>query len=372
MNTRIYLDNAATSWPKRSGVKEAVHAAFDLGASYGRGQSMAADSVRRVVERCRTRVAGLVGVTDSSRVVFTSGGTESLNLAIFGLLEPGDRVIATQIDHNSVLRPVYEAQRRLGVELEVVAADSEGFIDEAAFEVACNKPAKLVVINHASNVTGALQDARRLAELAHKAGAIVLLDACQTAGHVPIDFQSTGADIVAMSGHKGLGGPLGTGVVAFADSFEELPRPFRLGGTGGRSELTTPPDELPDRYEAGSHNVPGLFGLDAALETLKVEIGPLNWIDELASIPGVTLHGPASTGQRVGVASISVDGWSPHDLATVLESEFGIEVRAGLHCAPLAHKAIGTFDAGGTVRFSPSPEHAAEPTWIESLRSIVS
>lgn len=371
MSERTYLDNAATSWPKRPEVAEAMVRALELGSNYGRGQSRAADDVRRVVDRCRSRVATLFAAGSADQVVFTSGGTESLNLAIYGSLEPGDRVITTAMEHNSVLRPLHDLYKRIGLTLEIIPADSQGVVDKAAFETACERPANLVVLNHASNVTGAVQEVESLACLARRAGAIVVLDACQTAGHVEVDIARLGVHMLATSGHKGLGGPLGTGVLVFADDLEQLPRPLRVGGTGGQSEQVELPAEPPARYESGSLNTPGIFGLEAALASFTVGVGDLGWIDELSELPGVTLHGPGSDGPRVGVASITVAGWDPHDLANVLESEFGIETRAGLHCAPMAHEAIGTLNTGGTVRISPPASDSGEWEWIGMIREVV-
>lgn len=371
MPPRIYLDHAATSWPKRPEVAAAMMRALDLGTNYGRGQSRTADEVRRVVDRCRSRLAELFGVNSPDRVAFTSGGTDGLNTAIYGYLSPGDRVVTTAMEHNSVLRPLTDLRDRCGVSVEIVRADARGFVDVEAFAAACREPVQLAVINHASNVTGALQPVAELAESARATGARVLLDACQTAGHIDVNIEALGVDVLATSGHKGLGGPLGVGLLVMADRCDEVPRPMRLGGTGGQSESLFPPAELPARFEAGSLNVPGIFGLEAAIASLRIGIGDFRWIDALSSIPGVTLHGPESTEPRVGVASITVDGWEPHDLATVLESEFGIETRAGLHCAPLAHQTIGTLETGGTVRFSPCGSAEGEPDWVEQVRSVV-
>lgn len=367
---RIYLDNAATSWPKHPAVAEAMTRALELGANYGRGQSRAADDVRRVVDRCRGRLAKLFGVQTSANVCFTAGGTDSLNLAMQGLLRAGDRVVTTAMEHNSVLRPLYDLQKRIGIELTIVSADNVGFVDADAFAEACSQATRLAVVTHASNVTGSIQPVRQLASVAHQAGAVVLLDACQTAGHVPFDVGDLGVDIVATSAHKGLGGPLGLGVLAFADDCQEFPHPLRLGGTGSNSEHTAPPETLPQRYEAGSMNVPGIFGLDAALEELSIGRRTYSWVDALIDVPNITLHGPGAGGDRIGVASITVEGWTPSDFANVLESEFGIEVRAGLHCSPLAHQAIGTADSGGTIRFSPADHQPEQHDWIAHVADI--
>lgn len=369
MPARIYMDNAATSWPKRPEVAEAMRRALELGANYGRGQSAAGDEVRRTIDNGRRLAAELFGIASPTRVAFTGGGTEGLNLAIYGLLRPGDRVIASVIEHNSVLRPLFDLRERIGIELELVGANEAGRINEEAWSIACQRPARLAVMSHASNVTGALQLVGEFSPQAHAAGAIVVLDACQSAGHVPIDVGALDVDIVATSGHKGLGGPLGTGLVVFAESCPELPRPTKLGGTGVASESPSMPDKLPARYEAGSMNVPGLFGLEAALRTLRVTDVGHHWIDELATIDGVTLYGPEANGPRIGLASVSVDGWLPQDLASVLEAEFGIETRAGLHCAPLAHEAMGTAAGGGTVRISPSNLDGVS-VLLEALRQL--
>ena len=352
---RLYFDNAATSWPKRPAVVEAVAEAFELGASYGRGQSRSAGEVRSRVDGVRRSVAELCGVSDPSRVVLTSGGTEGLNLAIRGLLPPGGRAVTTGVEHNSVTRPLAAAD----AVVRKIPCDGEGRADvDAGRRVIDDGPLELLVLTHASNVTGAVQPVAELAAAAHDAGGVVVVDACQTAGWGAIDCGSLGADVVVASGHKKLGGPLGTGFVAFADVLERLPQPLHFGGTGSAGASDRQPDSLPERYESGSLNVPGLFGLAAALagdsDATAADAAARRIARWVVDCPSTSLVGPTPDGVRTPVVSFTAAGWQPTDLALVLESEFGVECRAGLHCSPDAHDALGTRDGGGTVRLSPS------------------
>ena len=372
---RIYLDNAATSWPKPPGVREAVLRALDLGVSNGRGQSAASAEVGRTLARLRRSAAALFGCGDAGRVVFTNGGTDGLNLVLRGYLKAGRRVVTTAGEHNSVERPLHATG---GLLVDRIAVLPDGTLDPSAVETLLAQPADLLVMTHASNVTGTIHDVAAVSHAAKAAGAVVVLDACQTAGHVAVSFASLSeVDVIVASGHKGLGGPLGTGLVAFREGLDRLPEPLRYGGTGSGSESDAQPDAMPGRYEAGSLNVPGLFGLEAALSNIADRLDaptPVErLIDGLATIPAVRVIGPPAGSPRTPVVSVTVDGWQPHDFAAVLESEFGIETRAGLHCAPRMHRSIGTFDSGGTVRFSPSAASSVEDVdaAIEACRTLV-
>ena len=350
---RIYLDNAATSWPKPPAVGEAMLRALELGVSYGRGQSAAGDEVRRTVDLLRRQLATLCGLKDPHRVVFTCGGTDGLSMVLRGLLKTGDRVVTSALEHNSVIRPLRHVA---GVEVAAIELGAEGRSDLEHADTLLSQPTSLVVLTHASNVTGVEQDVAPIASLAHAAGAVVALDVCQTAGHVAFDVESTGADILIGSGHKGLRGPLGTGFVAFREGLERLPTPLRFGGTGSRSESSRQPETLPDRYEAGSMNVPGLFGLAAAIADFSPDAYSdltTQLIAGLSEVRGLRVVGPPEGVPRVPVVSIVAEDWDPHDLAAILEAEAGVETRAGLHCSPHAHQMLGTLEGGGTLRFSP-------------------
>lgn len=360
---RIYLDNAATSFPK----PEAVYTAVDryqrkLGTAVGRGATRVAGEVQQVIDQCRLQAARMFGANSPQQVFFTFNGTDSLNLALQGLLSSGDRVVTTVWEHNSVLRPLreMEAERRLSV--EIVADDSWGGVDLEGLEQALKIPTRLVVITHASNVTGVVQPVEEVGRMAHEAGAIVLLDAAQTAGHLPVSLKELPVDLIACPGHKGLLGPLGTGLLITNPEMSRLIRPLRFGGTGTSSESDRQPEACPERFEAGNHNAPGLFGLAAALDwhrsrpEFQTERELLHQLSSgLQELPGIHVHLGDGACDRVGLISISLDRILPDVAAAILDEHFQIEARAGLHCAPLAHQALGTLNQGGTVRLSPGP-----------------
>jgi cysteine desulfurase/selenocysteine lyase len=362
--TRIYLDNAATSWPKPPAVCDAVDRyQRHCGAAHGRGATRQAGDVRRTVDRCRERAARLLGASSAESIVFGFNGTDVLNIALHGVLNAGDRVVTTVLEHNSVLRPLAELTEQIGIEVTYVGVDEQGMIDVAALAQALKRDCALVAVTHASNVTGAIQPIDRIAALAREHGALCLIDAAQSAGHVPIDVQQLGVDLLACSGHKGLLGPLGTGVLYLRPQIADRVRSFRQGGTGSRSESERQPDTLPDKFESGNHNAPGLVGLEAALAGIEEQGGPSKLRDHeqdltgqlisgLIPLAGVRVHGPPDPAQRTGVVSLTIDGLDPQDAAAILDENFGIETRAGLHCAPRAHAALGTLEAGGTLRLS--------------------
>jgi cysteine desulfurase family protein len=364
--TRIYLDHAATSFPK----PEAVYQAMDdyhrrLGVAVGRGAYRQALEVQGVVDRCRKQAAALLGAESPERIVFTFNGTDSLNLAIHGLLEAGDHVITSVVEHNSVLRPLRELQTHLGIEVTYLPADGTGLVDLADLRPALRARTKLIILTHASNVTGTVQPIAEAGRLAREAGVLFLVDAAQTAGHLPIDLQELPIDLLACPGHKGLLGPLGTGLLYLRPGVETRLRSFRQGGTGTHSEDDRQPETLPDKYEPGNHNAAGLFGLSAALSFLQdqglpairahAEARTQQLRAGLAEIPGFTVYAPALASGQVGVVSLTSDTYDPQTLATILDENFAVQTRAGLHCAPGAHRALGTDAGGGTVRLSVGP-----------------
>ncbi len=361
---RIYLDNAATSFPKPPGVVEAVSRYMtEEGVSLGRATTRTGDDLSRRISRLRTRLAAFFGAARGDDVVFTFSGTDSLNTVLHGFLRPGDHVVTTDIEHNSVLRPL-EWLRGRGIDVTHVRCDSEGRVSPDDVRSAVRPQTRLVAVSHASNVTGTIQPIAEFASIAHAGGARILVDACQTAGHLPIDVRRDGIDFLACSGHKGLRGPLGTGVLILSADAAGTLESFRQGGTGTLSDSPLQPAAGPEKFEAGNHNTPGLVGLAAALEWIEQEgldrlrqheveqTGLL--IDSLRTHPNIRTPG-RSPEDRVGVVSLVVEGLDSRDVATILDSEFGIEVRAGLHCAPRIHEAIGTAASGGTVRLSPGP-----------------
>jgi cysteine desulfurase family protein len=361
---RIYLDNAATSWPK----PEAVYAAVDryqrhVGAAAGRSAYRDAGEAQRVVDAARRGCAAVLGVLDPTRIVFGANGTDVLNLAIHGILRPGDRVVTTEVEHNSVLRPLAEAARTKNIEVSYIGCDAAGFVDPATVrQVASAKSTRLVAVSHASNVTGAIQPIRDIVKAAHEAHALVLVDAAQSAGHVRLAAQDLGVDLLATSGHKGLLGPLGTGVLYVRSGLEKELQPIRQGGTGLNSTQDEQPAQLPERYEAGNLNTPALAGLAAATQFLS-EQGMETIVEQesrlverllrgLGSLSTVKVYGPAAGQPRVAVVSFAVEGYDPQDFAAALDSSFGVQCRAGLHCAPRMHAALRTVARGGTVRLS--------------------
>ena len=368
---RIYLDNAATCWPK----PEAVYSAVDRymresGAPLGRSTYSEAVAVGQAVEAARRALATLVGAPHARQIIFTFNGTDSLNLAIHGVLTAGDHVVTTAVEHNSVLRPLRHLEDQGLIEVTRVGCDAQGIVDPRDVESALRTSTKLVAMVHASNVTGALQPIEEVTRAAHARGALVLVDAAQTLGHLPLDVEDLQIDLLAAPGHKGLLGPLGTGILYIRQGVEERLDSFRQGGTGSRSEEDRQPESLPDKYEPGNHNAPGILGLaagvaylqDRGLDQLRRHSKQLTQrlIDGFSMIEAVTIYGPSSAERQVEVVSINVQGYGPQELAAALEAGYRIQVRGGLHCAPLMHEALGTLDSGGTVRFSLGPFSSEE------------
>jgi cysteine desulfurase / selenocysteine lyase len=360
---RIYLDNAATSWPKPEAVYQAVDRYLrENGAPAGRSAYSQATEVERQIAAARAALARLIGAGDARQIVFTQNGTDSLNLAIHGLLKPGDHAICTDADHNSVLRPLRDLEMHGKVELTRIGCDPVRGVDPDDIRRALKSNTRLVAMTHASNVTGAIQPASAVGEICRNRGVRFLVDAAQTLGHLPLSIEELQADMLAAPGHKGLLGPLGTGVLYMrAEIVGEL-RSIRQGGTGTSSDDDHQPATLPDKYESGNHNAPGLVGLVAALAWIENRgISVIRDHEQqlaerlrngLCQIAGVRVFSANTVGSSAAVVSIAVEGYDPQEVAAVLDANFGIQVRAGLHCAPRMHRALGTIDRGGTVRFS--------------------
>jgi len=358
----IYLDNAATSFPKPPQVVEAiVHFLTEIGANAGRSGHRLSIEAGRIVYETREALAELFNISDPLRIVFGHNVTEMINLVLTGFLRPGDHVVTSSMEHNSVMRPL-RALEREGVEVSVVQCSREGFLDPADLEKALRPNTRLIVLNHASNVTGTILPVKEAGWIARQRGIFLLVDAAQTAGAYPIDAEADGIDFLAFTGHKGLFGPTGTGGLYIGPRvpLEEL-KPLKRGGTGSRSELEEQPDFLPDKYESGTQNAAGLAGLKAGVRFIlekgveeirrhELELTAL-LLEGLSSIERVKLYGPADLSMRVGIISFNIEGMEPSDVALALDVEFGIMCRPGLHCAPSAHRTIGTFPKG-TVRFS--------------------
>ncbi len=364
MPERLYLDNAATSFPKPPEVLEAMRAyAEELGASAGRGAYREAVDAGVMVAECRRRLARLIGCEPAKNVVFALNCSEALNLAIKGVLRDGDHVVTTVMDHNSVLRPLNALQDRGRNEVTFVPADAETGAVRADDVLAAIRPrTRLVCMTHGSNVTGTLQPIDEVAEELRRREIFLLVDSAQTVGHVPLDVAQQSIDFLAMPGHKGLMGPLGTGALYIRPGLENVVEPLIEGGTGSVSELATQPDFMPDRFESGSHNAIGLAGLGAALawieersvKSLRAHDLALStrFLEKAAEIEPLRVFGPRDAASRVAVFSVRMEGLEPAELSALLETEFAILSRSGLHCAPLAHQTLGTHETGGTTRLS--------------------
>lgn len=359
--TRIYLDNAATSWPK----PESVYCAVDdyqrrIGAPAGRGAYTEAAEAERLILSCRKKLADLINLGDPKRIIFTQNGTDSLNLALHGMLRPGDHVVTTVCEHNSVLRPLSFLAER-GVTTTHVPCDGQGYIDPGEIRRALTPKTRLIALNHVSNVTGAVQPAEEVGRVASQHNVFFLLDAAQSLGYVEIDIAKIGCHLLAVPGHKGLLGPLGSGILYVAPGVEKYLLPTRQGGTGTKSDEDRQPSDLPDRYESGNLSMPAIVGLEAGVSHIA-ELGAARieghtrllvqrLLNGITGLPGLQLYGPLTGEKRVGVVSLNLIGLDPRELAAILDSQWSIQTRAGLHCAPRMHAALKTLPAG-TLRLS--------------------
>ncbi|MDR2724960.1 MAG: aminotransferase class V-fold PLP-dependent enzyme [Candidatus Adiutrix sp.] len=355
----IYLDNAATSFPKPPEVTEAMVAALAAPASPGRSGHAASLAAARTIHLARKNLTTLFGLPDNRRLVFTANITWALNLALGGLgLKAGDHVISGPLEHNSAARPLTRLAAETGLVWERVPASGRGRLDPDDFRKLLRPSTKLVVLNHASNVSGALAPARAIKEAVGEVP--LLLDTAQTAGVMDLSEAGLWVDLLAFTGHKGLLGPTGTGGLWVRPGLDL--RPLAVGGTGSASESLEPPDFLPDALEPGTANTHGLAGLAAGtgvvlregVASIRVHEMELTrrFLDGLSQIKGLTIWGPGVEDERVAVAAVTLAGWSSSDLSAALEREAGILTRAGLQCSPLAHQALGSFQNGGLTRFS--------------------
>jgi cysteine desulfurase / selenocysteine lyase len=355
----IYFDNAATSWPKPPAVRAALDEYFGYaGGNPGRSGHRMSVAAARIVDNAREALAQLLNADDPSRIVFTHNATHALNIALHGLLRPGHHVVTTSMEHNSVMRPLRYFERS-GIEVSVVDCALDGRIGPEAVRRAFRRDTRLLVTTHASNVAGSLNPIADLAALAREAKIPHLIDAAQTAGAVPIDVQTLGIDLLAFTGHKGLLGPTGTGGLYIREGLALTP--LMRGGTGSDSAHETQPEFLPDAHESGTLNLAGIAGLGASARFL-LEIGVENvraheqklvaqFLAGASEIPGLRLYGPKDAGLQCGLVSFNIKGAVPSEVGLILDQSFGIMARAGLHCAPSAHRTLGSFPTG-TVRFS--------------------
>ena len=373
----IYLDNAATSLRKPEPVVQAVTAALCSMGNVGRGVNEGSLSAARVVYGAREKLSAFFGGDDPSRVCFTCNSTEALNIAIFGLLGPGDHIISTDLEHNSVLRPLYRLEG-LGAELSFLPADRRGCVDYDALPGLLRPNTRAVVCTHASNLTGNALDIRRIGAFARERGLLFIVDASQTAGSFPISVEEDHISALCFTGHKGMMGPQGTGGLVIGRGVEI--RPFKTGGTGVQSHLKEQPSAYPTRLEAGTLNGHGIAGLSAAvdflndtgIETIHAREEKLmrRFYEGVRAVPGVTVYGDFDH-RRAPIVTLNIGDMDSGEVSDILMEDFGIAVRSGAHCAPRMHEALGTT-AQGAVRFSFGffNTEADADVAIEAVRSI--
>lgn len=366
----IYLDNAATSWPKPPEVGQAIVDFLEsAGGNPGRSGHRLSIDAGRIVYNAREAVAELFNAPDPLRVIFTPNATHAINLAICGLVRAGDHVVASGIEHNAVMRPLRALEQK-GVQLTVVPCARDGSLAPEYVIEALRPGTRMVVLCHASNVVGTILPIAPIAIAAHRQGALLLVDAAQSAGVLPIDMQALGVDLLAFTGHKGLQGPPGTGGLVIGERVDAAAMgPLVRGGTGSRSEVEIQPEECPDRFESGTLNGPGIAGLEAGVRWLMeqgIEAVRARELDltrrlmeGLSNVRGVRVYGPSKPEDRTAIVSFTAAGLRVSDIGLRLDEEFDIMARVGLHCAPAAHRAIGTFPEG-TVRFAPGVMTAVE------------
>lgn len=368
----IYLDNAATSYPKPKEVGQAMMYFLEkVGANPGRSSHRLSIESGRILYQARESLAELFNVDDPLRIIFTLNVTEALNLALKGLLRPGDQVITSSMEHNSVMRPLRELEKR-GVEVKVVPCSSQGVLDPVDLERAIKKNTKLIVLNHGSNVIGSLLPITVVGEMAKRHHILFLVDTAQTAGCYPLDIKKDNIDLLAFTGHKALYGPPGTGGLVIGERVDTKKLiPLKVGGTGSHSEFEEQPDFLPDLYESGTPNIVGLNGLKEGVRFVLAEGVDkihqheknliIRLIEGLKEIPEVTLYGGDYRKEQVAVVSFNLKDKWPSEVGMRLDEEYDIMCRVGLHCSPATHKTIGTFPRG-TVRFSMS--------WFNTLEEV--
>jgi cysteine desulfurase / selenocysteine lyase len=378
----VYLDHAATSWPKPPGVLGAIVDFFEnAGGNTGRAGHHRSIASSRVVSLARESLADLLGAGSPDDIIFTKNATEALNLAINGLAADGARIVTSSLEHNSVMRPLRYLESAGRASVEVVPTDGNtGALDLDAWSAALRGTARcLAIATHASNVTGVVLPIAAMAAAAREAGVAMIVDASQSAGHIPFSLPELGATAVAMPGHKGLLGPMGTGLLYLAPDVEM--EPLIRGGTGSQSELETQPDFTPDRYESGTLNGTGIVGLGAAAEYLQgVGIAEVQarssalgarFREALAGVEGIVLYGPDDPAAGIGILSVNIVGSPCATVARLLDDEWGVMTRAGLHCAPAAHRSLGTAP-DGTLRLSWGYDTTEEQIEVaaEALRTI--
>ena len=371
----IYMDNAATTMHKPQEVIDAVVSAMESMGNAGRGASEAALSASRIIYDTRDRLAKLFHAEDARQIAFTANSTESLNIAIKGILEPGDHVITTVLEHNSVLRPLYEMEKR-GVELSIVGCDEKGMPDLAQMEQAVKENTKMIICTNGSNLTGNYIDVSVIGDIAHRHGVLFAVDASQTAGVFPIDVQKMQIDILCFTGHKGLLGPQGTGGIYVKEGVKL--KPLKTGGSGIQTYSKEHPVQMPTALEAGTLNGHGIAGLHAALgylekegiDNIRKKENELMWrfYNGVKDVPGVKVYGDYSQKERCAIVTLNIGDYDSSEVSDELLMEYDISTRSGGHCAPLMHEALGTVEQGA-VRFSFSHYNTEEEVDI-AVRAI--
>ncbi len=378
----IYMDNAATTFPK----PEAVYQAVDffnrhMGGNPGRGSSKATLQAGSILMDCRDALADFFNIADSSHIAFTLNITEAINIAIKGFLRPGDHVISSSMEHNSVARPLHVINQHNGVEWTTVPCAGDGTLDPEDLRRAIQPNTRMICMLHASNLTGTLMPVEEVGAIAREHDLLFVLDTAQTAGVLPIDVEKQSIDVLTFTGHKGLLGPQGTGGIYLRPGLNI--NPLKQGGTGSLSEYLEHPAFMPDLLESGTQNTPGIAGLLAGLNFIKeqgidrIRSHEQHLCDKiikgLKEIPGVTVYGPVESIKRTAVVSFNIHEMDCGEVSTQLDYKYGVVTRSGLHCTPLAHRTIGTFESG-SCRLSPGYFNSIEDAdiVIEAVHEIAS
>ncbi|MEW6087279.1 MAG: aminotransferase class V-fold PLP-dependent enzyme [bacterium] len=356
----VYLDNAATSFPKPGQVyRKMDYCMRNVGANPGRSGHRMAIKADEMIYETRETIKKFFNMPGSENIVFTSNATMALNFGLKGVLQKGDEVVTSSIEHNSVFRPLMQLKKKEGVRVTFVPCSKDGFLDPDDVKKAVTGKTKLIIVNHASNVTGTITPVREIGKIAKKSGVIFFIDAAQTAGNVPIDVQEDYIDMLACSGHKSLLGPQGTGILYVGPGLKL--NTIIEGGTGSSSESEKQPELLPDKLESGTLNTAGIAGLGAGVDFIldtglneiigKKYLLIKKLLDNLKNLEKIKIYGPGDPKKIVPIVSFNINSIDPSEVGCLLDERFGIMTRVGLHCSPLAHKTIGSFPRG-TVRVS--------------------
>lgn len=359
---KVYLDNGSTSFPKPKVVADSIYNYLtNIGGNPGRANHSNALTSNRYLYMAREELIDFFNFDKTENVIFTSNITSSLNILINGILREGDHVITSSMEHNSVIRPLYNLKDCLNIELDIVQANNIGIVNTSDIENLIKPNTKLIIMTHASNVTGSIQPIKEIGELCKKHGVFFILDSAQSAGVLDLDFKALSLSALAFTGHKSLLGPQGIGGFIISDDLNEICTPLVLGGTGSLSHSLSQPDFLPDKFESGTLNIPGIIGLYEAIKFIKCEglssIYEHNsflrsyLINDILNLPNYKVIGPISKNDATSCISITHSTLDISELSYILDSDFNISNRSGLHCSPIAHKTIGTYP-NGTVRLS--------------------